>query len=192
MFFINQRFGALLFFLIVSAGCSSLFGPDMVNDRRSQPIRTEYRLHDHPPASVGLVDTSAVYVWQVDLAVGSPPRGTSYFRYLRFSASGNVFLSPFYPDSLNLQTALLQGEQGTYGVWTLGEKHGRSKDRTALKMEFYDQRLREFFFWSATAYSSSVIINKRKIRALFGASDSRHYVYRKRSSVSLEPIRWPE
>jgi hypothetical protein len=95
-------------------GCV-LFAPEFTKTNSRIPVQAEFWLHDSPPAHLGVIDTSAVYVRRISLARGTTPQSVPHYDYLRFTRTGTTFLSPFYPDTLNLQTAIVRTSTGNYG-----------------------------------------------------------------------------
>lgn len=174
----------------VLTGCV-LFRPEFTTTNSSIPIRSEFRLQSSPPSDLGVIDTSAVYVHRMGLARGTPPQDVPHYEYLRFAATGEATLSPFYPDSLDLQTAILRGRQGNFGFWTRKPEATTSGRSMHIKMEWYSVLQGNFIFQHAQVFPDSIVVYREEVRGI-GYSERRRRVYKKEQDVFLPyRIEWP-
>lgn len=175
----------------VLTGCV-LFRPEFTASNSFIPVQSEFRLQRSPPSDLGVIDTSAVYVHRMGLARGTSRQDVPHYRYLRFAPTGEVTLSPFYPDSLDLQTAILQGKQGNYGFWTSEPEASISSRSMRIKMEWYSVLQGNFILQHAQVYPDSIVVYREEVRGL-GYSERRHRVYKKKKDVFLPyGIEWPD
>jgi len=180
------------------ASCT-LFRPEWTESVKYQPVQSEFQLRKNLPTDLGLIDTNSVYVEQENFVRQESSGEIPHYRYLRFSRSGEVFLSRYYyPDSVNIQQVLLTGEVGSYGFWTDMDHTSASSAEMRMKMKFYADALYLFTLHYARVYEDSIVVYKKVVykeeaRRLFGFDNDEHIIYRKETDVPpLPPLRWPK
>lgn len=168
-------------------------GPQMVDGTRWQPVQDEFTIRDQPPTSLRTIDTSAVYVHAQDFADSDPWVEDIRYRYFRFRQDGVAFGSELYPDSVDIQQAVLK-ERGLFGYWTNADPVKDTPERAfeRIKIEMYHPVQQNFIYIYARVYIDHMILYRETSRGL-GYSDTRHEVYRIHNDVDiLPPLTWPE
>lgn len=174
-------------------GCA-LFHPEWTESATYQPVQSAFQLRDNPPPALGLIDTNAVYVERKSFVRQESQGEIAHYRYLRFSPSGKVFLSRYhYPDSVDIQQALVTGEDGSYEFWTHMDLDPSASAEMRTQMEFYADALYLSTLRHTRVHEDSIVVYSEKTRRLFGFDNDEHIVYRKQTDVPpLPPLRWPK